>query len=552
MNSRDALAIVDATLRNAGFAPAGVGPADYDGQIRVHGRPVDVSISIPDMRFATRPRITLKDPTQIPVETLAHIEEETGICYASGAGLPLDLYQPGEAILRVLEEASRTLELSYRGKGPAELIDEYQSYWKSDLTVRCMLPRDEVADGRRATLFLAKREGKVEFLCISSEEKLRGYESAFPRAVEFWRTEKLVGPIGIMMAPRTLADLKKWLVGHPDLHRDWRRLVQFLCADNCLFISAPNALLGISVNFPQDLKHAVSKGNIRQQALLGIAETLATKITLDRYSGQWSSLTDVTNRNNQSENTLQQKSIALIGCGTIGSNLARMLVQIGAGSCKPFSLFDNEVLAQGNIGRHLLGFTEIGKPKASAVAAELERFHPQVHVAAYEQDALEHLDVLAKHDLIIDATGSWNVQSAINEWYLDNSAIQTSALLHSWVFMNGAGVQSFLNLRDEFSCFRCLKPVFDGPWRFPVGDEKDELNLQPATCGDGSFIPFTIDAPMMAASLTTRAALDWANGHPGPRLRSAVVDLRRGRVQGPRFPRPSEFCPACASRRTSA
>lgn len=552
MNRRKALAIVDATLRNAGFVPAGAGPADYDGQIKVHGKPVDVSLSIPDMRFATRPRIMLKDRTQIPVETLAHVEEETGICYASGAGLPLDLYQPGEAILRVLEEASSTLELSYRGKGRAELIDEYQAYWKSDLTVRCMLPRDQVEDGRRATLFFAKLQGKAEFLCISDEAKLRGYEAAFPRTVEFWRTEKLVGPVGIMMAPRTLADLKRWLEGHADLSRDWPRLVQFLCADNYLFISAPNALLGLSMNLPSDLKYAMLKGKIRQQALLGIAERLAAKITLDRYSGRWSSLIDVTSRNNQSETSLQQKSIALIGCGTIGSNLARMLVQTGAGNCKTLSLFDNEVLALGNIGRHLLGFSDIGKPKASAVAAELERFHPQVRVAAYEQDAFEHFDLLAKHDLVIDATGAWNVQSAINEWFLDSPAIQTSALLHAWVFMNGAGVQSFLNLKDDFGCFRCLKPVFDGPWRFPVGDEKDEWNLQPATCGEGSFIPFTVDAPMMAASVTTRAALDWANGDPGARLRSVVVDLRRGRAQVPRFPKPSKSCPACASRRASA
>lgn len=552
MDRREALAIVDATLRNAGFLPAGLGSADYDGQIKVHGKPVDVSVSIPDIRFATRPRIILKDRSQVAVETLAHVEEETGICYASGAGLPLDLYRPGEAILRVLEEARSTLELSYGGKGRAELIDEYQSYWKSDLNVRSMVPRDKVADFTSATLFFAKLDGKAKFLCISNEAKLRGYEAAFPGTVEFWRTETLVGPVGKMMAPRTLEDLKIWLEGHADLKRDWARLVRFLCADNYLFIAAPNALLGLSLKFPADIKFAMQKGKIRAAALPGIAEKLASKIALDRYSGRWSSLTDVTDRNNQSVSSLGQKSIALIGCGTIGSNLARMLVQAGAGNGKTFSVFDNEILAQGNIGRHLLGFGDIGKPKASAVAAELERFHPQVRVSAYEQDALEHFDVLDKYDLVIDATGEWNVQSALNEWFLDRSGVQTSALLHTWVFMNGAGVQSFLNLKDEFGCFRCLKPAFDGPWRFPVGDEKDELNLQPATCGDGSFIPFTVDAPMMAASLATRAALDWANGDPGARLRSVVVDLRRGRAQEPRFPTPSKSCPACARRRAAA
>lgn len=552
MDRREALAIIDATLTSAGFVPTGPGAADYEGQIKVHGSAVDIALSIPDVRFATRPRIIVKDRNQIPVETLAHVEEETGICYASGAGLPLDLYQPGEAILRVLEEARSTLELSYGGKGHAELIDEYQSYWKAKLPVQCMLPRAAVEDGRHAVMFLASRNGKADFVCISDKPELRGYDPEASRKVLFWRTDTLIGPADGIMVPETLPDLQKWLAGHKGLkNRNWNSLVRFLSAGHCLFIVAPNALVGLTVKLPPDIGHAASSGKIRPEKLADLVGRVPEKVALNRYSGRWSSLADVTDRNNPNAKDLSQKSVALIGCGTIGSHLARMLVQAGAGNAHILTLFDPELLAHGNIGRHLLGFGDIGIPKATAVATELERFHPQVHVAAYQQDALLHLDVIGQHDLVIDATGEWNVQSALNEWFLDGTEKKTAALLHSWVFMNGAGVQSFLNLNDEFACFRCLKPAFDGKWRFPAGDEKDALNLQPATCGDGSFIPFTVDAPVMAASLACRAALDWVNEDPGPRLRSAVVDVRRGRHQQPRSPTPADTCPACAPRRTS-
>jgi molybdopterin/thiamine biosynthesis adenylyltransferase len=229
-----------------------------------------------------------------------------------------------------------------------------------------------------------------------------------------------------------------------------------------------------------------------------------------------------------------------------------MLIQSGSGVGAAFTLFDNQVLSEGNIGRHLLGFGDIGKSKATALKAELERFHPQVTVHAYAEDATALWNRLAMHDLIIDATGEWNIQNVLNEQFLENTASKTSALLHAWVFMNGAGAQSFLNMRDELACLRCLKPQFDGPWRYPAGDEREELNLQPASCGDGAFVPFSVDASCMDASLANRAALDWAGGKPGYRLRTVQVDPDRGRYHKPVSPKPVAQCPACVSRRSAA
>lgn len=552
MDQRAALLEIDATLRAKGFKPAARGVADYDGQIRVHGKPVDVLVSVPDVRFAEKPRVHLKDKSQIPVEVLAHVESGTGICYASGAGLPIDLYKPGEAVLRVLEQARATLELSYGGKGRAELVDEYQAYWNADLPVRCLLARSAIRDNGKARAFYARQGEKTLFIAVADHARLPGYETALPSDVTFWVGDELIGPVGDMIVPRTLSDLKIWLKGHRAFQsRKWESVLTLLATRAYLFICAPNALVGFRVKLPADIAAAVVRKRIRPEKLPHLLDVRAANIELDRFSGKWSSLSDVTDRNNPAALDLSGTSIALVGCGTIGSHLARMLVQCGAGNGGKLTLFDTQALDQGNIGRHLIGFGDIGKGKASAVGAELSRFHPQVKVASIEDDALRHLADVGNHDLVIDATGEWNVQSALNQWFLDGGRKKAKALLHSWVFMNGAGVQSFLNLNDEYACFRCLKPVFDGPWRFPAGNEKDELNLQPATCGDGAFVPFTVDAPVMAASLAVRAALDWVNGDPGPRLRSAVVDVRRGRAQEPRHPSPSKACPACASVRAS-
>jgi molybdopterin/thiamine biosynthesis adenylyltransferase len=550
MDRSEALRIIDATLKRAGFVEVGPGVADYEGAIPVHGRKVDVSVSIPDVRFAVRPRIRLKDKRQLPIEILAHVEEEEGICYASGAGLPVDLYKPGEAILRMLAEASRTLELSFRGRGKTELIDEYQHYWFPKLTVRCFLPRMSDRAETKAGTFFATRNGESEFIALAVSTDLPGYGFKFPQLAYVWHVQDRVGPGGGVGKPSTLEELERWFATQPALQgRSWPAVVDHLARGEMFFIAAPNAFLGLKLTMPSDLSAGLARRAIRQEALPKLLLARKGMVEIERLSGSRCDIDQVTARNNADMKNLADISIALVGCGTIGGHLARMLVQCGAGSHALFTVFDTQDLREGNIGRHLLGFGDVGKMKASALKEELERFHPQVRIEASTDDALKQWTRLAKHDLVIDATGDWNVQSTLNEQFLARTDVNPKALLHSYVFMNGAGVQSFLNLDDEHGCFRCLKPKFDGPWRYPVADERAELNLQPASCGDGSFIPFTVEASTMAASLANRAALDWANGKPGPRLRSAVVDLTRGRYQKPVSPPPSSQCPACAHRR---
>lgn len=550
MNRQESIRHIDATLKAAGFIYTGPGSADYEGYIRVHGRQIDVRVEIPDVQFVSRPRIYLKDRAQVPVQTLAHVEEDTGICYTSGVGLPLDFYDPGPSILRVLKEVERTLELSYAGRGKLEFIDEYQQYWKSELQFSCFIPRRDLSNISKCYLFVATAQDEHSLLCLSSEPVLSGYAIAFPSSVHIIRADAKLGPGGEAVRPNNLEQFKSWYESQSSvLPLKWNIALQYLLDEKYLFIVGDNAFLGIKLELPTYISHAITLGSIRKNSVLPIVENMAKKVSITRVSGRWASMDDISLRNSADSKSLSDVSIALIGCGTIGSNLARFLVQSGAGISGKFSIYDNQILTEGNIGRHLLGFADIGKPKATALATELQRFHPQVKVSAFNVDIFNDLKAVGSHDLIIECTGEWNVQSAVNEWFLENKELKAKALLHSWVFMNGAGVQSFLNLRDGFACFRCLKPAFDGPWRFPAGDESDELNLRPATCGDGSYVPFTVDIPAMAASLANRAALDWANDHSGPRLRTVMTDYARGRFQKPRSPQPSEHCPACSKLR---
>jgi len=550
MDKTKATQIIDATLRTRSFEYIGPGSCDYQGPVSVHGKKVEIKLFIPDVHFSSKAKAYLVDREQIPLETLAHIESEDGICYASGAGLPLDIYEPGQAVLRILAEIERTLELSYKGRARQEVVDEYQSYWDADLDIRVFFPRSLNNGIYKAWSFFAYVDDQPLFLGIHDKKKLRGYVTKHTSPAQIWYLPHNIGPANSIKIPSTLAELETWLSGQPlTSSMTWVKAEKLLIERGTLVIAAPNAVVGFDLEIPKILTAAVQRGGIRKVKLPEIVRGKKHEINLNRYSGTWCSMEDIASRNYLDSANLQNTSIALVGCGTIGSHLARMLVQSGAGTNGKLTLFDNQLLSAGNIGRHFLGFSAVGEKKATALKKELERFHPQVNVHAVADDALAKWDMLQKHDLIIDATGEWNVQSALNDNFLNNQGGKLKGILHSWIFMNGAAVQSFLNLNDEFACFRCLKPKFDGPWRYPAGDEDDELNLQPASCGEGSYVPFSVDASTMAASLANRALLDWAEGKPGKRLRTVIVDIDRGRGQRPVSPKPSVQCPACGSKR---
>src|SRR3546814_1770268 len=75
------------------------------------------------------------------------------------------------------------------------------------------------------------------------------------------------------------------------------------------------------------------------------------KLGLQRWSASDCSLERITSRNVPKLAGLASKKVGLVGCGTIGSHLARMMMQSGAGSNQLLYLFDNDHVAPGNLGR---------------------------------------------------------------------------------------------------------------------------------------------------------------------------------------------------------
>jgi sulfur-carrier protein adenylyltransferase/sulfurtransferase len=146
-------------------------------------------------------------------------------------------------------------------------------------------------------------------------------------------------------------------------------------------------------------------------------------------------------RQGEEYDALINKSVALLGCGSVGSKVATSLARAGVGS---FVLVDGDMLFPGNIVRNDLDQRSVGLNKPDAVMARLKEINPHVEVSVrrvllggQESSASTEaaLQSIGNCDLIIDATADstiFNLSAAV-------SRNQRKPLVWGEVFAGGVG-----------------------------------------------------------------------------------------------------------------
>jgi sulfur carrier protein ThiS adenylyltransferase len=98
---------------------------------------------------------------------------------------------------------------------------------------------------------------------------------------------------------------------------------------------------------------------------------------------------------------LQQKTVALAGCGGLGSNVAVALTRAGLGH---LILIDFDTVAADNLNRQHFFLDDIGRPKVEALAEHLRRIQPEIALTLWPRQ-LAPADIADLHpaDLLIEA-----------------------------------------------------------------------------------------------------------------------------------------------------
>lgn len=546
---------VKIALEAIGFKPSvATGTDAYKGRLLIGRVQVEIELAVPDYEFNTLPVVYVRNAHKLPKKLSAHVTTAGTLCYAEKATFLLDRFAPAPSIMRVIEQVKVTLNTLLHGNPTPEYMAEFASYWGG--AGYCLI--DDPWSVNQLT-FGSCDFGDGPQLLVAGRDMMRLKEWTRRAQGEFLEhfTAPVVTAVSDIKPPAAgrafMGDVLGWL--EPQVNSA-QRLIDLVCTKSrdlpSLVVVANNAIIGFQAKKSPLLQQASQKG-FRKSSLPSLWKAQAPKIEIDPFYCALSTVDEISARNLNGDAPLTSKSVALIGCGTIGGYLARALVQLGAGSNERLLLIDNDSLKPENLGRHALGARWLWKNKAKALCDDIIQDFPDAIVSASQGPAQASLERLVAYDLVIDATGDEQLSNTLNAFALKATRDDPTfpPVLFSMIFGNGIAAQSFLSTwRDDKACFRCLKPIFGDNWRFnPIKSNASSVDLVVRPCAQGSFTPFSVSASLGCASLTAQHAADVFNRSYSGDLRTICFDPQNCINHPWRSVSASENCPACGKAR---
>jgi len=211
------------------------------------------------------------------------------------------------------------------------------------------------------------------------------------------------------------------------------------------------------------------------------------------------------------ELSLRDKTIAVIGCGAVGSRIAEQLALSGLGH---IILVDNDRLSQDNIYRHVLGGSAIGDLKAKAMATHLKWRLPYVDTTA---EPIKRESWLDKGDwkgvqLIVDATADFTGMLEMNKAIL--KSVNRVPVIYCWLEACGIGGHALYVDGISKGCLECLIDIKEqGPCRRCDFLEPFQNVTKDLTGCGGVYSPFSALDSIKTATLVTQLALECLSGN---------------------------------------
>ena len=109
---------------------------------------------------------------------------------------------------------------------------------------------------------------------------------------------------------------------------------------------------------------------------------------------------------------LAASSVAIIGCGGLGSNVAAMLLRSGV---RALTLIDFDRVEESNLNRQLFFRDQLGRPKTEALAETLLRIDPGARLTLVTEcvTADNLIGFLGKADVIVEAVDGAGTKAMI-------------------------------------------------------------------------------------------------------------------------------------------
>ncbi|CAG9296984.1 ThiF family adenylyltransferase [Celerinatantimonas diazotrophica] len=408
---------------------------EIDTQLEYYGQSVLIRFLFENLPNQSPPSVVLSEPKLKPL-SFPHLESDGELCVLPSRYI-LDLNN-FEYITWLLYTVVELLDNALKGKINKHFEDEFLSYWyyHSQLNsndISLLSPNNVLS-----RLIYSYRFSNDEYVFGDTREQIVKWldnQNKLPKSEnnkDIKLRKRVISRIGnsaIIFCknaihpkdyPKTVKDLNDIMIKE---FEDESNKVMALIAETLSnkSISSPEILLSFTTDEGQALvglrfdKNLFSR-NGRKSPIDGFRDRIPLKVILERtrnmtVRGRLIKRTDpswvVGRDRNADRDSIASHTVAIIGCGSIGSSVARLLVKSGV--CN-LILIDGESLQSENFSRHELGFNYHNINKALALKDKLCKEFPYVNIKAINEK-FSYCDKFRNHldnaDLIFSATGNW-------------------------------------------------------------------------------------------------------------------------------------------------
>jgi molybdopterin/thiamine biosynthesis adenylyltransferase len=385
----------------------------------------------------------------------------------TGDGGRVDSLEPVAVVAYSYREALSLIAENERGGNQDDFLIDFEAYWRREITdelsVRTWLR--SVAKSRAAAAW----HGKQFYLIAENVDDCKTWMSnrygsdanrTFKEAAVVW-LDRLPEPEAY---PNDASDARRLIAQHsPDGIFIFDSLMKSMSDHAVIVLTGPtaNANIAQAALLIEDPSRKRSGPAPKPRANRGFrpGHTPSNILAL-RRSAQRAKVERVDawlGRAREDEGKrLGDKRVVVIGCGSLGAGVAKLLLQSGVGL---MTLVDPDSFAWANIGRHELGANSEGKNKATALAEHFRLMYPHARELRGEpsnwQTLLRHHPKTFQNcDLVLSLTGDWNAESALNDLQRSSSDDLNSAILYGWL-EEQVGAAHALAIGNRGACLRC-------------------------------------------------------------------------------------------------
>ena len=451
------------------------------------------------------PRIYLRDEDlylKIP-----HLEDDGYVCVNDERATG-DHTNPIEVVKDVISEASKVLEKGILGLNTGDFLSEIHTYWttKHFHSVRII----EELDGPPRLLSSINTGGAI-YVANDKDTLDHWSENALtPNQIHFAKSDPVIflelksDPLPCDY-PNTGKELLAFIEKHADailknLHDLCEKSPARITFIFRLHSTSRPAYISATVERPRETGWPTGTDKRGKRPMNGFRPgKVPAKLRTMQYFGANNVARNAPVRldapwihgRDMIENfdEVKTKHVVIIGCGSVGSEVAALLAKTGVGS---LTLVDDDHLKPENCGRHFLGNEYLLRNKAEAMKVALEKAYPHIsQVNAINGKWPSHyksnFSDMDKIDLIISATADMATEFALNEWQL--KAGRTIPVLYGWTELYASAGNALLIGKDG-PCFACSHDQY-GENNAPVtsfDEARQHIASQPA-CGS-TFQPY--------------------------------------------------------------